>query len=92
MTKYMRSQHVPLTEETSKEVQQELDDFLSDVQAGNILKILRKKNGWTEAELGEKANLDEEHILLIERGEQTMSVGTAKTFGKLFNVDHHLFL
>jgi DNA-binding XRE family transcriptional regulator len=93
MSKYMRSRHVPFQVEESKEVQEEFDEFTSEIQeAGAILRALRETQGLTEAELGEKVGVDTEHIILMEKGEQPIPLITAKLLSKLFHVDHHLFL
>lgn len=93
MTKYMRSRHVPFNEEEFKVVHQEIDELTSHgFESGQLLKTLRENQGWNENELGKKVGLKPEMILMMERGDRSIPLDTAKNFSKLFNVDYHLFL
>jgi transcriptional regulator with XRE-family HTH domain len=41
---------------------------MDDVRVGRILRALRRRRGWTQKELGRRANVSQQAISLIERG------------------------
>jgi transcriptional regulator with XRE-family HTH domain len=41
---------------------------MDDVRVGRILRALRRRSGWTQKELGRRANVSQQAISLIERG------------------------
>jgi transcriptional regulator with XRE-family HTH domain len=58
---------------------------MDDVRVGRILRALRRRSGWTQKELGRRANVSQQAISLIERGHGgRLSVETIRrVFGAL---------
>jgi ribosome-binding protein aMBF1 (putative translation factor) len=93
MSKYLRLRNVSRDLDEPKEIKEEFDEFLTEVtEAGQLLRELREKRGLSEKELGQKIGIEGDEIRRMEQGEQPIPLNAAKNFGKLFNVDHHLFL
>jgi transcriptional regulator with XRE-family HTH domain len=59
-----------------------------DIQAqfGTRLKSLRKKKGWTQAELAEYLGLDRGYISEVERGNRNPTLATVDVIAKGFGV------
>jgi transcriptional regulator with XRE-family HTH domain len=58
---------------------------VDDVRVGRILRALRRRHGWTQKELGQRAKVSQQAISLIERGHgRRLSVETMRrVFGAL---------
>ncbi|MDD7006758.1 helix-turn-helix domain-containing protein [Limosilactobacillus reuteri] len=59
---------------------------------GGKLKLLRKSNGLTMKEVGEKINKSASFISMIEKGQSKPEFSTIVALGKIFNVRHTFFL
>jgi len=53
---------------------------------------LRNREGWTQAELGEKINVAQYHISRMERGVRPIGKNIAQRLAKVFKTDYRLFL
>ena len=67
-----------------------MDDELNAVNwkriFGENIRRLRKAQGWTQEELGERANLHRTYVGLIERGEKSISLVNAKRIADVLGV------
>lgn len=67
-----------------------MDDELNAVNwkriFGENIRRLRKAQGWTQEELGERANLHRKYVGLIERGEKSISLVNAKRIADVLGV------
>ena len=58
---------------------------MDDIRIGRILRLLRRRRGWTQSQLAERVNLSQQAISLVERGHSsTFAVATLRrVFGAL---------
>ncbi len=67
-----------------------MDDELNAVNwkrvFGENVRRLRKAHGWTQEELGERADLHRTYVGLIERGEKSISLVNAKKIADVLGV------
>ena len=54
-------------------------------QFGKRVQALREKKGWTQDELGKKANLHRTYVGSIERGERNVSLVNVEKIAQAFN-------
>jgi len=60
---------------------------------GKRVKQLRKRKGWTQEDLGDKANIDYKYIGAIERGEKNLTINNVEKIAKAFRTEpFQLFL
>jgi transcriptional regulator with XRE-family HTH domain len=53
---------------------------------GDVVRALRKKRGWTQAEFADKCGLHHNHMGEIERGESNVTLNTLKTLADALHV------
>ena len=61
-------------------------------QAAVMLRGLRKREGITQAELGELLGVEQTNISKMERGKRQIGKKIAKRIEELFDIDYRLFL
>jgi ribosome-binding protein aMBF1 (putative translation factor) len=87
-----RAKHAPTPKEFD-EIKEGIEDFSLEVQeAGQLLRHCRETMGWSLSELGDQVNVNPDLIQMMEDGEQPIPLVEARMFGRLFNIDYHLFL
>ncbi len=57
------------------------------VLVGERIRNLRKERGWSQEELGEKADLQHTYVGAIERGEKNASIDTLEKIAVAFNIE-----
>ena len=57
------------------------------VLVGERIRNLRKERGWSQEELGEKADLHHTYVGAIERGEKNASIDTLEKIAVAFNIE-----
>lgn len=89
----MRSSQIPRDQVASQSLEEGYKIFLEDThEAGLLVKKLREKNGWSLKALGERLEIDSDHLRAIETGEQPISESLAKRFSEIFHTHLHEFL
>jgi transcriptional regulator with XRE-family HTH domain len=58
---------------------------MDDIRIGRILRLLRRRRGWTQSQLAEQVGLSQQAVSLIERGHSSMLAGGTlrRVFGAL---------
>lgn len=59
---------------------------MSQNKLGNKIRQLRKSKHWSQEKLGEKAELTQQHISLIENGETVPGIATLMKLAKVFDI------
>ncbi len=54
---------------------------------GERIRTLRKERGWSQEELGEKADLHHTYVGAVERGEKNASIDTLDKIAVAFNIE-----
>jgi DNA-binding XRE family transcriptional regulator len=62
------------------------------VNPAESLKLFRKRDGLTQAELAKKVGEYKQNISGFEKGTRNISLEMAKKFGKLFGTSYHNFI
>ena len=57
-----------------------------------VLRAIRRREGLTQKELSEKADIPQGHISAMERGKMPIGVARAKKLGKALNAGYKVFL
>lgn len=57
------------------------------VLVGERIRKLRKERGWSQEELGEKADLHHTYVGAVERGEKNASIDTLEKIATAFNIE-----
>jgi transcriptional regulator with XRE-family HTH domain len=57
------------------------------VLVGERIRSLRKERGWSQEELGEKADLHHTYVGAVERGEKNASIDTLDKIAVAFNIE-----
>ena len=57
------------------------------VLVGERIRSLRKERGWSQEELGEKADLHHTYVGAVERGEKNASIDTLEKIAVAFNIE-----
>ena len=57
-----------------------------------VLRAMRRREGLTQKELSEKADIPQSHISMMERGKMPIGVTRAKKLGKALNTGYKVFL
>ena len=63
-----------------------VNPFPEEKCVGARLKALRKKKGWTQAELAEWLGLDRGYLSEVERGERNVTLATLEVIAKGFGL------
>lgn len=61
-------------------------------EVGIVLKGLRLREGWTQAEVAEKIGISQANLSKMERGKRTIGKAMAKKFAAIFGTDYRVFL
>ena len=56
------------------------------------LRALRRREGLTQKELAERADIPQSHLSMMERGKMQIGVQRAKKLGKALNAGYKIFL
>ena len=60
---------------------------------GQRIRLLRKKHGWTQQELADRASLDYKYLGAIERGERNITIDNVEKIAAGLGLEvHQLFL
>lgn len=59
---------------------------------GVVLRAMRRREGLTQKELSQKADVPQGHISAMERGKLKIGVARAKKLGKALNAGYRVFL
>jgi|GEM_PF-969464 len=58
-----------------------------DIRYGNIIKRLRQERGWTIRQLADATQYNPNHLSVIERGRNSLSIDSLLTFAEIFGLD-----
>lgn len=56
------------------------------------LRGMRNREGWTQAQLGDKLGVSQANLSKMESGKRSIGKAMAKRLAELFNTDYRLFL
>jgi DNA-binding XRE family transcriptional regulator len=67
-------------------------DISDEEGPGVVLRAMRRREGLTQKELSEAADIPQGHISAMERGKMKIGVARAKKLGKALNAGYRVFL
>lgn len=67
-------------------------DISEDESPAVCLRALRRREGLTQKELADKADIPQSHISMMEQGKMQIGVQRARKLGKALNAGYKLFL
>ncbi|BBO85901.1 hypothetical protein DSCO28_64670 [Desulfosarcina ovata subsp. sediminis] len=67
-------------------------DISDDEGPAVVLRAMRRREGLTQKELSEKADIPQGHISAMERGKMQIGVARAKKLGQALNAGYKVFL
>ena len=67
-------------------------DITDEEGPGVVLRAMRRREGLTQKELSQKADIPQGHISAMERGKMKIGTARAKKLGKALNTGYKVFL